>query len=358
MNKQLKIGFADMSVTKSVFVPWIESRGHVIAESDLDILIHGDSGVDHLHIPAKKMISYTGECCYPNLDINDFSISHMRASVGGRNLYWPYYYKDLDLSVSLPEITREDAKRRFAIFIASQESCGEGARLRKAFVNYVMSHYRQVDCPGRVLHNVDIPELGESYCEGWLNLKRQVISRYKFLFSFENSNADGYITEKMVDAFVSHAVPIYWGSEGNIAPFPKEAMICANDYPDFESLLARIREVDENDELYLRMLAANPLRYPEFKAIMQQKKAELYDFLDQIAARAQGEFDYGLNPPSRGFFFRDPVSYVSCLLEERDKRIAALETKLHTRSGFMKFLIKLIPITSWRRRIRKKYKGR
>ena len=43
-------------------------------------------------------------------------------------------------------------------------------------------------------------------------------------------------------------------------PFSKEAMICVNDFGTFDEAIQYIKEVDQNDELYLSKLAANPLR--------------------------------------------------------------------------------------------------
>ena len=201
-----------------------------------------------------------------------------------------------------------------------------------------MEHYKPVDCPGKVLHNVDIPEL-QPRSGNWVEGKRQVVRSYKFNICFENSNSDGYITEKLMDALVCHTVPIYWGSQGNIEPFPREAMIYANDYADFEALLARVREVDSDDEVYLRMLAANPLRDERFLAGIRDWRARLYEFLDKIAERAQGEG--GLNLPSRGATRFDSVTY--------------LERKLSDAHPWRKFFIKLIPVSSWRRALRRKY---
>ena len=135
--------------------------------------------------------------------------------------------------------------------------------MRKHFCEYLMK-YRHVDCPGLVLHNMNAEELADRTDRNWRLSKQNFISKYKFAIAFENSDGNGYITEKLTDAYLSNVVPIYWGSTMDISPFPKESMIYAPDYPTFEALLQRIKEVDENDDLYLDMLRANPLRNKEF----------------------------------------------------------------------------------------------
>ena len=146
--------------------------------------------------------------------------------------------------------------------------------------------YKHIDCPGRVLHNIDIPELNPRRSKDWHISKARVISRYKFIIAFENSNTDGYITEKLVDGFLNNVVPIYWGSEGNTAPFPKEAMICANDYPDMETLIERIREVDEDEQLYCSILQANPLYDEKFIEKHMEYLRQRESFLEMIAQDA------------------------------------------------------------------------
>ncbi|KAH9261860.1 hypothetical protein BASA81_000516 [Batrachochytrium salamandrivorans] len=40
----------------------------------------------------------------------------------------------------------------------------------------------------------------------------EVLAHYKFSICFENRDVDGYASEKLVSAYVSQSVPIYWGS--------------------------------------------------------------------------------------------------------------------------------------------------
>ncbi len=243
---------------------------------------------------SATMVGWYGENIYPNFNIAHYSISHVRSRCGGRNFYSPrYVYSTLRDVPALPHCARE-AQRPFAIFIASHDSVGYGASLRKSFVEYVQSRYKRVDCPGKVLHNIDMAEeLGAPFCKDWQVRKQRVLSRYKFVFAFENTNTDGYITEKLIDAFLANTVPIYWGSEGNLAPFPKEAVICANDYESFDSLLARIKQVDQDEALYRQILAASPINCPEAGSrIVAQHEAEKAVFLksifEQVRARKCG----------------------------------------------------------------------
>ena len=41
--------------------------------------------------------------------------------------------------------------------------------------------------------------------------KVKFLNQYKFSIAMENSEGDGYITEKIIDSFISGTIPIYYG---------------------------------------------------------------------------------------------------------------------------------------------------
>ena len=66
---------------------------------------------------------------------------------------------------------------------------------------------------------------------GTINNKREKSSEYLFQFAIENSNnTEGYISEKIFDAFFSNNIPIYCGAP-NIKNFiPEDCFINMNDF--------------------------------------------------------------------------------------------------------------------------------
>jgi len=57
---------------------------------------------------------------------------------------------------------------------------------------------------------------------------------YKFVIAMENKIVDGYITEKILNAFASGAIPIFWGSNKVKEFFNEKAFINVNDFKSFE----------------------------------------------------------------------------------------------------------------------------
>ena len=64
-----------------------------------------------------------------------------------------------------------------------------------------LNKYKKIDMGGRAFNNI-----GEYVGD---NIK--FLSSYKFSFSMENSDGDGYASEKIIDSFLAGTIPIYYG---------------------------------------------------------------------------------------------------------------------------------------------------
>lgn len=82
---------------------------------------------------------------------------------------------------------------------------------------------------------------------------------YKFVICCENTLQPGYITEKIVNAYLAHAIPIYMGAPDIAQHFNPKSMIHVGDVNELSEVIERIRQVDENDALYDAMLQEPPL---------------------------------------------------------------------------------------------------
>jgi hypothetical protein len=107
---------------------------------------------------------------------------------------------------------------------------------------------KEVASGGRFMNNVGDIGLGGQ-------AKHRFISQYKFNLCYENKFLPGYTTEKLTEAMWARCIPIYWGNELVGEEFNKKSMLCRNDYPDDESFIQRILEVDANEALYQEILS-------------------------------------------------------------------------------------------------------
>jgi len=156
-----------------------------------------------------------------------------------------------------PNVTYEDIKKfcqrvnnpmnssyegkRFCSFISSHDDVG-----RKELFNEIASIGR-IDSAGKFMHNCD--DLKEKYHDD----KQLFLRHYRFNLCPENSNYEGYCTEKLFEAISSGCVPIYWGSNNNPEPeIINGDAVCfvkvgeKND----ENVLNRIRDLERNKYEY------------------------------------------------------------------------------------------------------------
>mmetsp|Transcript_69689 Transcript_69689/g.167279 ORF Transcript_69689/g.167279 Transcript_69689/m.167279 type:complete len:834 (-) Transcript_69689:53-2554(-) len=87
---------------------------------------------------------------------------------------------------------------------------------------------------------------------------------YKFAIVFENRMSENYVTEKIVNAFLAGAIPIYWGSPLVLEIFNPAAFVYVNNYPSFEAVVRAVLAIDASPELYRAMATAPILRNTSF----------------------------------------------------------------------------------------------
>ena len=95
----------------------------------------------------------------------------------------------------------------------------------------------------------------------WLQEKTDFLKDYKFTIAIENFvNSPGYMTEKITHPMIVNSIPIYLGDPTVAKDFNPKSFINIADFKSFGAAVKRIKEIDENDELYEKML-----REPWFK---------------------------------------------------------------------------------------------
>ncbi len=97
--------------------------------------------------------------------------------------------------------TCEIHNKRFCILINRHDMGNTRTPIYNA-----LSKYGNIDCPGKLFNNCSNIELNKIGIPKYVN-------RYKFIICSENYGEDhpGYITEKIINACLSGAIPIYFG---------------------------------------------------------------------------------------------------------------------------------------------------
>lgn len=74
---------------------------------------------------------------------------------------------------------------------------------------------------------------------------------YRYHFAIENSRANYWFTEKLIDCFMTGTIPIYWGCPSISDYFNTDGMICFTELEDLPPLLKNC-----NEDNYLKALPA------------------------------------------------------------------------------------------------------
>ena len=114
---------------------------------------------------------------------------------------------------------------------------------------------RKIDCLGACLRNTPWPA-DSSLQQLHGSTKIALLARYKFTLAFENSQSEGYVTEKFFQPLIAGSVPVYWGAPdvAEFAPDPR-SYINVEDFGSIQELAEHLAYLDRNDTAYTELLA-------------------------------------------------------------------------------------------------------
>jgi len=272
MNKTIRIKFVDFYPNfhpeKAPLWQRLWDLYHVELSENPDWLVYSVFGTEHLKYNNCVKIFYTGENQAPDFNLCDYALGFDYIDFGDRYMrlpLWLLYPNDIHAMLHKHERQTLDSKTDFCSFVVSNP---HGNETRAKFMD-MLSEYKQVHSGGRWRNNVGGPVAD----------KLAFQKKHKFSMAFENTIHPGYTTEKIVQSFAAQTIPIYWGDPMVTETFNNEAFINCNDYPDLESVIERVKEIDQNDVLWLKMIETPALRDPE---IIHKSLTDLDAFLQHI----------------------------------------------------------------------------
>ena len=265
-KKTIKINFCDFYRgfnRENCKVTQLLRRHYTIEFSKTpDFLFYSCFGNEYQNYQNCVKIFLNNENILPNFNECDYGQGFDYLDFGERYFRFSECYLDKK-TADRKCVDESYFNRHFCNFIYSNFNSGEGAKIRQEFCKKLMA-YKRVDCPGAVLNNMKADDLAPRVDDDWGGNKKKFLKKYKFTIAFENSRSNGYTTEKLFDAFESFSVPIYWGNPLVAREFNPKAFINCNDFDnDFDAVIERIKELDNDEEKYLSMLRENPFQ-PDF----------------------------------------------------------------------------------------------
>lgn len=254
-RKKIKIKFVDFwngfEQQSNDFLEALKKNYEVDISDNPDYLFYSGFGFDHLKYNCIR-IFFTGECITPNFNECDYAIAFDRISFGDRYLRLPLYNifqykKEYDSLLSRPSFAKENLEKKsgFCSFVVSNCFADD---VRAIFFDK-LSQYKKVSSGGRFRNNIGGAVADKNVFQG----------DHKFAIAFENTSYDGYCTEKLMEAFAAGCVPIYYGDTNVAKDFNPKSFINAHDYASIDEVVERVKQIDQDDELYLLIRNESPL---------------------------------------------------------------------------------------------------
>ena len=218
---------------------------------------------------AKIKIFYTGECVSnksisPNwAEYSDNCINDVDLSLGfdriDENKHQNYvrfpiwisynfnglldnknYTKD-DIKKVIDNINNAKSKKnKFASLVASHDATNIRTQMYDKIIKI-----DNINCPSKLFHNDDTLKTD------FKNDKIEYLKDFKFNICPENTISDGYITEKLFDAFKAGCIPIYNGDENiELDLVNKNALLFFKKDEDNTELIKEIEKLHKDDKLF------------------------------------------------------------------------------------------------------------
>lgn len=237
----------------------------------------------HKHLKesfGKKMLYYTAEHDGAGLtgigqidfDVYDHAISHYRID-DPRHAWMPNYVRryGVDIFSKVNELylkNLKNIKTGNVQFCYSNSGC-----VRRNGAYQAMNSLLPVDCGGRLFNDsgIFLPRDHQSFIEA--------LSRYRFVFAYENSSYPGYCTEKLVHALLAGSVPLYWGDPlaGDI--WNRDCFIDLNIAPEEEVFI----NIAKNPEkIFSAFQERNAIPCPSAEHVENELSRRYIEFFSEI----------------------------------------------------------------------------
>lgn len=273
--RTIRIAYVDfwktLDIENFIFTRILKKHYEVVFDQENpEFVFCSNFGTDYLNYHCPRIL-FLGEAKAPDFNVYDYAIAFDSIQFGDRYLQYPLfltYEKNFELALKKHQLSDEEylAKDKFCNTVVSNNL---GGNVRDAYFEALCA-YKKVDSGGR--HKNNLP--GGKPVEDKLEFQK----KYRYSFAFENSQFPGYVTEKIVDAWAAGTVPLYWGAPDVAEYFNPEAFIDCSRMQSPKELVKKIEELEENPELYLKMMKA-PAVLPDSRLNSMMQEAYLEEFL-------------------------------------------------------------------------------
>lgn len=192
-------------------------------------------------------------------------------SLANTDVYASYFNYAWDL------LKPAQKKTKRAIASSYITNCKTVSSERDRVVRDLLKYGVEIDLFGQCFGDLNIPEPNLEITDK-RRRKLENMAKYKFNLVFENSMADGYVTEKYWEALAVGTIPIVLGAPDihRYEPRPGSILV-VHDFASIEALATEIKRLDSDQVAYDKMLEWKTLGYSDNFLAMIQYTAIMYE---------------------------------------------------------------------------------
>ena len=143
-------------------------------------------------------------------------------------------------------------------------------KFRIKFINE-LNKYKKVDMGGRFMNNIGEP----------VKNKTEFLSLYKFSIAMENSEGQGYVSEKILDSLIAGTIPIYYGGYMIDEFINPKAYILIRNENDIKQKIEYIKKIDNDDNLYKKILNESLFIDDNIPSLVKKEKINFFNHIFQ-----------------------------------------------------------------------------
>ena len=179
----------------------------------------------------------------PAQDDFDLVLSFDQTSFGDAHVYFPQWLMQIGLfgPANLGHLGIETSLED----LVKPRKMGEN-QMKKKFCCAIFANPHNVRLKAVKSLQPSIEVFGP-YVSKPIKSKFALASKYRFMLSFENDLYPGYVTEKLIEAYVSGTVPLYWGDLGNDSMINRKCFVNLKDFTSMADFVNHVNSMDAQD---------------------------------------------------------------------------------------------------------------
>lgn len=195
---------------------------------------------------------------YDNENISIYLYNHINRYIEKNNyIIIPIIYLQIDYFMKYNQYIKPNKfipfeKKKFCLFVSNIKPNSNLNKKKIRLIKNILRRIGRCDEIKKFKHFIKNESCYHSI--KMLNL----FNRYKFIFCFENSLRNGYITEKIFNVFFSRSIPIYLGPNDTLRYFNDKSFINMRNI-DMKKFI-NIKKIKNNKKIFNRIINSNKIK--------------------------------------------------------------------------------------------------